>query len=79
MQTTTKSLEQWLSECPNEYEFYCRFIDVKCDVETVAEAEEVTLTDEQLDNVIDRYMNMDWSYNNDVISELIDDELREVN
>ena len=79
MQTATKSLEQWLSECPNEYEFYGRFIDVKCDVKTVAEAEEVTLTDEQLDNVIDRYMNMDWSYNNDVISELIDDELREEN
>ena len=79
MTTQTKSLEQWLSECPNEYEFYCRFIDVKCDVETVAEAEEVTLTDEQLDNVIDRYMNMDWSYNNDAISELIDDELREEN
>ena len=79
MTTQTKSLEQWLSECPNEYEFYGRFIDVKCDVKTVAEAEEVTLTDEQLDNVIDRYMNMDWSYNNDVISELIDDELREEN
>ena len=48
-------------------------------MKTVAEAEEVTLTDEQLDNVIDRYMNMDWSYNNDAISELIDDELREEN
>ena len=26
MQTATKSLEQWLSECPDDYAFYCRFM-----------------------------------------------------
>ena len=77
MQTTTKSLEQWLSECPNEYEFYCRFIDVKLDVESVAESEEVSLTNEQLDHVIDRFINLDWSINNEIISDLIEDELRD--
>ena len=77
MQIATKSLEQWLSECPNEYEFYCRFIDVKCDVETVAEAEEVTLTEDQLEHVIDRFINLDWSVNNEIISDLIEDELRD--
>jgi len=77
MQTATKSLEQWLSECPNDYAFMCRFIDVKADVLNVAECEEVVLTDEQLDNVIDRFTGSDWSMNNEIISDLIEDELRE--
>ena len=77
MTTKTQTLEEWLSQCPNEYQFYCRFIDVKLDVETVADAEGIALTDEQLDNVIDRFINSDWSHNNEVISELIEDELRE--
>ena len=71
MQTATKSLEQWLSECPDDYAFYCRFIDVKLDVESVAESEEVSLTDEQLDHVIDRFINLDWSVNNEIISCLL--------
>ena len=29
MTTQTKSLDQWLEECPNKLEFYSRFIDVK--------------------------------------------------
>ena len=77
MQTATKSLEQWLSECPDDYAFSCRFIDVKLDVESVAESEEVSLTDEQLDHVIDRFINLDWSVNNEIISDLIEDELRD--
>ncbi len=32
MPTTTKSLEQWLQECPDKLAFYSRFIDVKEDV-----------------------------------------------
>ena len=34
---TTLSLDQWLEECPNELEFYSRFIDVKEDIENVIE------------------------------------------
>ena len=77
MTTKTQTFEEWLSQCPDEYQFMCRFIDLKLDVESVAECEGITLTDEQLNNVIDRYMNLDWSYNNEAISDLIDDELRE--
>ena len=76
MTTKTQTFEEWLSQCPDDYLFYSRFIDVKLDVESVAETREITLTNEQRNNVIDRYMNTDWSYNNDAISELIDDELR---
>ena len=75
MTTKTQTFEEWLSQCPNEYQFYCRFIDVKLDVETVADAEGIALTDEQLDNVIDRFINSDWSDNNNVIYQLIQDEL----
>ena len=74
--TKEDRFEEWLSQCPDDYLFYSRFIDVKLDVESVAETREITLTNEQRNNVIDRYMNTDWSYNNDAISELIDDELR---
>ena len=77
MTTKTQTFEEWLSSCPDEYQFMCRFIDLKLDVENVAECEGITLTDEQRNNVINRYMNLDWSYNNEAISELIDDELRE--
>ena len=77
MTTKTQTFEEWLSQCPDEYQFMCRFIDLKLDVESVAECEGITLTDEQRNNVINRYMNLDWSYNNEAISELIDDELRE--
>ena len=73
----TLTFEDWLSQCPDEYQFMCRFIDVKLDVENVAECEGITLTDEQLNNVIDRFTDSDWSCNNELISELIDDELRE--
>ena len=74
--TKEDRFEEWLSQCPDDYLFYSRFIDVKLDVESVAETREITLTNEQRNNVIDRYMNTDWSYNNDAISDLIDDELR---
>ena len=77
MTTKTQTFEEWLSSCPDDYQFMCRFIDVKLDVESVAESREITLTNEQRNNVIDRYMNTDWSYNNEAISDLIDDELRE--
>ena len=77
MTTKTQTFEEWLSQCPDEYQFYCRFIDVKSDVETVADVEGITLTDEQLDNVIDRFINSDWSDNNNLIYQLIQDELQE--
>ena len=77
MTTKTQTFEEWLSQCPDEYQFYCRFIDVKLDVESVANAEGITLTNEQLNNVIDRFTDQDWSSNNDLISELINDELQE--
>ena len=75
MTTKTQTFEEWLSQCPDEYQFYCRFIDVKSDVETVADVEGIDLTNEQLDNVIDRFINSDWSDNNNVIYQLIQDEL----
>ena len=76
MTTKTQTFEEWLSQCPDDYLFYSRFIDVKSDVENVAEVEEITLTNEQLNNVIDRYMNTDWSYNSEALLTLIRDELR---
>ena len=75
MTTKTQTFEEWLTSCPDDYQFMCRFIDVKLDVESVANAEGITLTDEQLDNVIDRFINSDWSDNNNVIYQLIQDEL----
>ena len=75
MTTKTQTFEEWLSSCPAEYQFMCRFIDVKLDVESVANAEGITLTNEQLNNVIDRFTDSDWSCNNELISELIQDEL----
>ena len=77
MTTKTQTFEEWLSQCPDDYQFYNRFIDVKSDVENVAEVEEITLTNEQLNNVIDRYMNTDWSYNSEALLTLIRDELEE--
>ena len=77
MTTKTQTFEEWLSQCPDDYLFYSRFINVKSDVENVAEVEEITLTNEQLNNVIDRYMNTDWSYNSEALLTLIRDELRE--
>ena len=44
MTTKTQTFEDWLSSCPDDYQFYCRFIDVKLDVESVAESREITLT-----------------------------------
>ena len=73
----TQTFEEWLSSCPDEYRFICRFIDVKLDVESVAKAEGIDLTNEQLDNVMYRFTDQDWSSNNDLISELINDELQE--
>ena len=71
MQTTTKSLEQWLEECPNKLEFYSRFIDVKEDIENVIERNYDDVTDEQKEQVLDLYMNQDWSENNEFIGYLI--------
>ena len=71
MQTTTKSLEQWLEECPNKLEFYSRFIDVKEDIENVIEDNYDDVTDEQKEQLLDLYMNQDWSENNEFIGYLI--------
>ena len=71
MQTTTKSLDQWLEECPNKLEFYSRFIDVKEDIENVIEDNYDDVTDEQKEQVLDLYMNQDWSENNEFIGYLI--------
>ena len=71
MQTTTKSLAQWLEECPNKIEFYRRFIDVKEDINLVIEDEELEVDDDTKAIVLKRYMNQDWSENNEFISYLI--------
>ena len=71
MQTTTKSLDQWLEECPNKLEFYSRFIDVKEDIELVIEDEELDVDDDTKEIVLKRYMNQDWSENNEFIGYLI--------
>ena len=71
MQTMTKSLEQWLEECPNKLEFWSRFIDVKEDIELVIEDEELDVDDDTKEIVLQRYMNQDWSENNEFISYLI--------
>ena len=78
MQTTTKSLDQWLEECPNKLEFYSRFIDVKEDIENVIEDNYDDVTDEQKEQVLDLYMRQDWSENNEFISYLIN-EVQEAN
>ena len=78
MQTTTKSLDQWLEECPNKLEFYSRFIDVKEDIELVIENEKLEVDDDTKEIVLKRYMNQDWSENNEFISYLIN-EVKEVN
>ena len=71
MQTTTQSLDQWLEECPNKLEFYNRFIDVKEDIELVIEDEKLEVDDDTKEIVLKRYMNQDWSENNEFISYLI--------
>ena len=73
MTTQTKSLEQWLSECPDEYGFYSRFIDVKEDIELVIEHEELEVDDDTKEIVLKRYMNQDWSDNNEFIGYLINE------
>ena len=78
MQTTTKSLEQWLEECPNKLEFWSRFIDVKEDIELVIENEKLEVDDDTKEIVLKRYMNQDWSENNEFISYLIN-EVKEGN
>ena len=78
MQTTTKSLDKWLEECPNKLEFYSRFIDVKEDIENVIEDNYDDVTDEQKEQVLDLYMRQDWSENNEFISYLIN-EVQEAN
>ena len=78
MQTTTKSLDQWVEECPNKLEFYSRFIDVKEDIENVIEDNYDDVTDEQKEQVLDLYMRQDWSENNEFISYLIN-EVQEAN
>ena len=71
MTTQTKSLEQWLEECPNKLEFWSRFIDVKEDIELVIEDEELDVDDDTKEIVLQRYMNQDWSEINGFISYLI--------
>ena len=71
MTTQTKSLEQWLEECPNKLEFWSRFIDVKEDIELVIENEKLEVDDDTKEIVLKRYMNQDWSENNEFISYLI--------
>ena len=71
MQTTTKSLDQWLEECPNKLEFYSRFIDVKEDIELGIKDEKLEVDDDTKEIVLKRYMNQDWSENNEFISYLI--------
>ena len=71
MTTQTKSLEQWLEECPNKLEFWSRFIDVKEDIELVIEDEKLDVDDDTKEIVLKRYMNQDWSENNEFISYLI--------
>ena len=71
MTTQTKSLEQWLEECPNKLEFWSRFIDVKEDIELVIEDEKSDVDDDTKEIVLKRYMNQDWSENNEFISYLI--------
>ena len=71
MTTQTKSLEQWLEECPNKLEFWSRFIDVKEDIELVIEDEELDVDDDTKEIVLKRYMNQDWSEINGFISYLI--------
>ena len=71
MTTQTKSLEQWLEECPNKLEFWSRFIDVKEDIELVIEDEGLDVDDDTKEIVLKRYMNQDWSENSEFISYLI--------
>ena len=71
MTTQTKSLEQWLEECPNKLEFWSRFIDVKEDIELVIKDEKLEVDDDTKEIVLKRYMNQDWSENNGFISYLI--------
>ena len=78
MTTMTKSIEQWLEECPNKLEFWSRFIDVKEDIELVIENEKLEVDDDTKEIVLKRYMNQDWSENNEFISYLIN-EVKEVN
>ena len=78
MTTQTKSLDQWLEECPNKLEFYSRFIDVKEDIELVIENEKLEVDDDTKEIVLKRYMNQDWSENNEFISYLIN-EVKEGN
>ena len=78
MTTMTKSLEQWLEECPNKLEFWSRFIDVKEDIELVIENEKLEVDDDTKEIVLKRYMNQDWSENNEFISYLIN-EVKEGN
>ena len=77
MTTTTQSLDQWLEECPNKLEFYSRFIDVKEDIELVIEQEELEVDDDTKEIVLKRYMNQDWSENNEFISYLINDLIKD--
>ena len=78
MTTMTKSIEQWLEECPNKLEFWSRFIDVKEDINLVIERDELDVDDDTRAEVLDRYMNQDWSENNEFISYLIN-EVQEAN
>ena len=65
--TSTQSLEQWLQDCPNKFEFYSRFLDIKSDIQLTLEAEGITPTDEQLAEVLDKYMDSGFTENADDI------------
>ena len=69
--TIPLTLEQWLEECPNKLEFWSRFIDVKEDIELVIKDEKLEVDDDTKEIVLKRYMNQDWSENNEFISYLI--------
>ena len=55
--TKTQSLEEWLQDCPDKIQFYSRFLDIKSDIKLTLEAEGITPTDEQLAEVLDKYMD----------------------
>ena len=79
MTTQTKSLDQWLEECPNKLEFYSRFIDVKEDVldnikdyELGGEGKLLKWKDETVDEIVETViLDFDWSNYNTSIYQLV--------
>ena len=79
MTTQTKSLDQWLEECPNKLEFYSRFIDVKEDVldnikdyELGGEGKLQKWEDETVNEIVETViLDFDWSNYNTSIYQLV--------